>query len=258
MTGPRWTGCWACPRWRGSSPASARGSSPPRIEPLRGVVQLNEPTDAQRAAAVRLVGRPKRTGTALRVDLGVVEEILRRGPWPAGLADAVETLTRPGGRPGGRAGAGGCRMGRGPRPLGAVDGPVPRARRVVGDLVRGRWAQTGRAGRGGPHRRDVGARGCRGPGDPGGRRARDAAGHRAAAGRPGREAVATPTPSTRPVRSAGSRPRWSGRRSCLVPPDGQCSTREVWAAAGVVLSNVASTVLCLGVPGWSGRHGQRR
>ncbi len=31
--------------------------------------------------------------------------------------------------------------------------------------------------------------------------------------------------------------------------DGSPSTRETWAAAGVVLSNVASTVLCLGVPG---------
>ncbi|WP_373461936.1 TIGR02679 domain-containing protein [Arthrobacter sp. V4I6] len=64
-------------------------------EPLRGVVQLNETTPGQRSAAVRLVGRPKRAGMALRVDLTVVEEILRRGPWPAGLADAVETLTGP-------------------------------------------------------------------------------------------------------------------------------------------------------------------
>src|SRR5690625_3917108 len=62
---------------------------------LRGVVQLDRPTDAQRAAAVRLVGRPKRAGATLRVDLAVLEEILRRGPWPAGLADAVVTLTGP-------------------------------------------------------------------------------------------------------------------------------------------------------------------
>lgn len=62
---------------------------------LTGVVQLNDPTDAQRAAAARLVGRPRRTGSTLRVELADVEAILRRGPWPAGLADAVETLTGP-------------------------------------------------------------------------------------------------------------------------------------------------------------------
>lgn len=64
-------------------------------ELLSGTVQLNEPTAEQRAAAVRLVGPPRRAGAALRVDLAVVEEILRRGPWPAGLADAVQTLTGP-------------------------------------------------------------------------------------------------------------------------------------------------------------------
>src|SRR4051794_11641527 len=63
---------------------------------LTGVVQLNDPTDAQRTAAARLVGRPRRTGSTLRVELADVEAILRRGPWPAGLADAVETLTGPG------------------------------------------------------------------------------------------------------------------------------------------------------------------
>lgn len=63
--------------------------------PLRGVVQLTDPNGAQRAAAVRLVGRPRRDGASLRVDLAAVEEILRRGPWPAGLADAVETLGGP-------------------------------------------------------------------------------------------------------------------------------------------------------------------
>lgn len=64
-------------------------------EPLTGIVLLNAPTDEQRTAVVRLVGPPRRAGSAVRVDLAVVEEILRRGPWPAGLADAVETLTGP-------------------------------------------------------------------------------------------------------------------------------------------------------------------
>jgi hypothetical protein len=33
--------------------------------------------------------------------------------------------------------------------------------------------------------------------------------------------------------------------------DGESSPRDVWTAAGVVLSNLASTVRCLGVPGMS-------
>lgn len=62
---------------------------------LAGIVQLDAPSAEQRVAAVKLVGRPRRTGQTLRVDLTVVETILRRGPWPAGLADAVVTLTGP-------------------------------------------------------------------------------------------------------------------------------------------------------------------
>jgi uncharacterized protein (TIGR02679 family) len=65
-------------------------------EALAGVVQLSTPTAEQRDAAVKLVGRPRRAGVAaLRLDLADVEAILRRGPWPAGLADAVVTLTGP-------------------------------------------------------------------------------------------------------------------------------------------------------------------
>ena len=44
-------------------------------------------------------------------------------------------------------------------------------------------------------------------------------------------------------------------RAAFIPdaaiPDGELSPRDVWAAAGVVLSNLSSTVLCLGVPGAS-------
>lgn len=64
-------------------------------ESLHGVVVLTSPTPAQRTAIVSLVGPPRRPGEALRVELANVEEMLRRGPWPAGLADAVETLTGP-------------------------------------------------------------------------------------------------------------------------------------------------------------------
>lgn len=64
-------------------------------EPLVGVVRLQRPTAEQRDAATKLVGPPRRPGSSLRLDLAEVEEILRRGPWPAGLADAVVTLTGP-------------------------------------------------------------------------------------------------------------------------------------------------------------------
>lgn len=64
-------------------------------ETLSGVVRLRDPSDEQRAAAMRMLGRPKRAGGALTVDLALVEQVLRRGPWPAGLADAVETLSGP-------------------------------------------------------------------------------------------------------------------------------------------------------------------
>lgn len=52
-------------------------------EPLRGVVHLKEAAVEQSSAAMGLVGRPTRAGTALRVDLADVERIMRRGArWP--------------------------------------------------------------------------------------------------------------------------------------------------------------------------------
>lgn len=64
-------------------------------EPMSGTVVLPRPTDAQRAAVARLLGARRRSSSSLRVELGDVEQVLRRGPWPAGLADAVITLTGP-------------------------------------------------------------------------------------------------------------------------------------------------------------------
>lgn len=63
--------------------------------PLSGVVRLDAPSSEQRMAAMSLVGSVGRSTTTLRVDLTAVETILRRGPWPAGLADAVTTLSGP-------------------------------------------------------------------------------------------------------------------------------------------------------------------
>jgi uncharacterized protein (TIGR02679 family) len=62
---------------------------------LRGVVELRSPSAAQRAAAARLVGPAKRLTATLRIDLAEVETVLRRGPWPPGLVDAVVQLTGP-------------------------------------------------------------------------------------------------------------------------------------------------------------------
>ena len=62
---------------------------------LAGVVQLRDPDADERMAAMRLVGAPRRPGHSVRVDLGAVEDLLRRGVWPEGLADAVVTLTGP-------------------------------------------------------------------------------------------------------------------------------------------------------------------
>lgn len=221
-------------------------------EPLTGVVRLDEPSAEQRAAAVRLVGRPKRPGTALRVDLAVVEQILRRGPWPAGLAHAVQALSGP-----------------------VVDRRAERAREAA-DWDRARhgmaaaterfpglgawwdaWCADGglkKAARAEALRTSrtpspaVAAELVRGvadvlaalpaSGEPLAVLARRVVGdaHALDASRPlGRLAAAVVGGAFQPETADGTR--------------GGSSVRDSWAAAGVVLSNVASTVLCLGVPG---------
>jgi len=212
---------------------------------LTGVVQLNEPTEAQRAAVVRLVGRPRRPGSTLRVELAVVEAILRRGPWPPGLADAVETLTGP-----------------------VVDQAFERDRTATA------WA---RAADG----LSMGAAEHRGLGEwwegfcaAGGlkRAARAEAARTGAEHGPGVgaglvelvAAVVAALPSTgEPLSMLARRITGDAHALDLSRPLGRLaaaavgvafapgarSSRDAWAAAGVVLSNVASTVLCLGVPG---------
>ncbi|MFE9723830.1 TIGR02679 family protein [Streptomyces sp. NPDC005794] len=65
-----------------------------REEPLTGPVSLAGPSDAQRAAAERLLGRAPGRGRSLTVRLDVVDGILRRsGISPDGLAPAVVALT---------------------------------------------------------------------------------------------------------------------------------------------------------------------
>ncbi|MEV7724873.1 TIGR02679 family protein [Streptomyces sp. NPDC087917] len=67
-----------------------------RGQPLTGPVSLAAPTQAQRAAAERLLGRPPGGGRALTVRLEAVDAVLvRSGISPAGLTAAVTILTGP-------------------------------------------------------------------------------------------------------------------------------------------------------------------
>lgn len=222
--------------------------------PLRGIVRLNEPTAAQRAAAVKLVGRPRRAGSTLRVDLATVEQILRRGPWPAGLADAVEVLSGP-----------------------VVDRSAERAREAAAwDAVReglsgtiaqhprlatwwDTWCRSGalkRAARAEADRMSTVPSPAIAAGlvdrlaavfeylpasaEPLSVLARRVLGdaHGLDASRPLGRLAATAVGVAFLSDTEGAEDR-----------AGEPSARDAWAAAGVVLSNVASTVLCLGVHG---------
>lgn len=221
-------------------------------EPFSGTVRLREPSAEQRAAVMRLVGRPKRAGgSALTVDLAAVEEILRRGPWPAGLADAVETVSGP--VPDRRA--------EREREAAAWDEARDGLAPVIARFPRladwwGGWCAAGglkRAARAEAERISaipsarVGADLVNAlasvlavlpaSAEPLAVLARRVLGdaHGLDASRPlGRLAVAA-------VRAAFG--------SDTLRPDAAPSNRDVWEAAGVVLSRLASTVLCLGVPG---------
>lgn len=215
---------------------------------LAGVVQLDVPTDAERAAATQLVGRPRRTGSTLRVELADVEAILRRGPWPAGLADAVETLTGP-----------------------VVDQTAERQQKTAAWAVAEaglRGAATRFAGLGVWWGQWCAAGGLK-------RAARAEAARTGAAYGPsvGAGLVELVAAVLEVLPSAGeplpvlarrvtgdahaldaSRPlgRLAGAAVEVAFAPGALSSRDAWATAGVVLSNVASNVLCLGVPGSTG------
>ncbi|WP_329098522.1 TIGR02679 family protein [Streptomyces sp. NBC_01439] len=67
-----------------------------REQSLTGPISLSVPTQAQRAAAERLLGRSPGSGRSLTVRLDDVDAVLRRsGVSPAGLAAAVTALTGP-------------------------------------------------------------------------------------------------------------------------------------------------------------------
>lgn len=222
-------------------------------EPLSGIIQLDGPSPEQRTDAVRLVGRPKREGATLRVDLAVVEEILRRGPWPAGLVDAVETLTGP-----------------------VVDLGAERAR-VAADWTAARDALAPAVARfpqltdwwnpwcaAGGLKRAARAEAARTSAPPSPAVAAELVNALVvvlemlpAAGEPlavlARRAVgdAHGLDASRPLgRLAAAMARKAFMPETVIM-EGEVSPRDAWAAAGVVLSSLASTVLCLGVPGIS-------
>ncbi|MEU4364298.1 TIGR02679 family protein [Promicromonospora sp. NPDC023987] len=254
---------------RDSGGSAGAGPETGELPVLSGSVRLAGPTAEQRDAVVRLVGRPRQAGAGVTIDLAVVEQILRRGPWPAGLADAVITLTGPltdrrGDRI--RAAEAWDRARSELEPaLARFDGLAAwwAGWCAAGNLKRATRAELARlADRPVP----VGASG--GP---------DAAD--VAVGLVGRvRTVLEALPvSDEPIavlarRTVGdahgldaSRPL--GRTAAAVvgaafgpsaPPNGaqeRTSERAAWAYAGVVMSNVASTVLSLGVPGAAGTRG---
>lgn len=228
-----------------------------RGEPLAGVVQLDNPADRQRAAVVKLVGRPQRPGVALRVDLAVVEEVLRRGPWPAGLADAVVSLTGP-----------------------VVDTKSEREREAVAwDLARAglgsaaarfpglagwweSWCASGGLKRSAAA--EAARTGVRAGASLGAELVGDVAAVLAvlpASGEPlavfARRVVgdAHGLDESRPLGRLAVTVVGAAFASSPMDPTEpavigrELSSRDTWAAAGVVRSSVASTVLCLGVPG---------
>lgn len=235
---------WLLTRVRGRV-ASSAGST------LTGVVRLARPSDAQRAAAARLVGRPRRTGSSLRVELADVEAILRRGPWPAGLVDAVETLTGPildQAAERERMAAAWSQAAAGLRdPVARFDG--------LGDWWE-QWCASGglkRAARAEAARMAV-------PVDPS--VGADLAELAAAvlevlpsAGEPLAMLARRITGDAHALDASRPLGRLTAAAVEAAFARGAPSSRDAWAAAGVVLSTVASTVLCLGVPGASAATG---
>lgn len=67
-----------------------------RGQPLTGPVTHSGPTDAERTAIARLLGRPAPSGGSVTLRWEAVDDVLRRsGVHPAGLADAVIVLGGP-------------------------------------------------------------------------------------------------------------------------------------------------------------------
>lgn len=67
-----------------------------RGRPLTGTITRSDATEGERVAAARLVGRAVPPGRSASLSLDRLDEVVRRsGAWPAGLASAIVTLTGP-------------------------------------------------------------------------------------------------------------------------------------------------------------------
>jgi len=62
---------------------------------LVGIVTKQSASATERMAAARLVGRPVRSGSSASVSLDQLDALLRRDAWPAGLVSAVTELVGP-------------------------------------------------------------------------------------------------------------------------------------------------------------------
>lgn len=210
---------------------------------LTGAVQLREPSADQRAAVMRLVGAPRRPGTTVRVDLGELEDLLRRGVWPRGLADAVAVLSGPvPNRPRERAVAEAAWADA----QAAFDPAI-----LVHPSLAGWWqqwcaaGQLKRAARSDSHlarRLAVEAATCLcalpSSGEPLAVFARRITGDA--------HGLDRARPLGRMVLAAISALDDVGAGSAT---DDALGPREIWASVGLLVSAVSSTVLCLGVPG---------
>ena len=181
------------------------------------------------------------------MELADVEAILRRGPWPLGLADAVETLTGPVVD----------RVGERERTTAAWADAEARLRDAAARFtgVGEWWAQWCAAG---GLKRAARAEAARTAADPGPRIAAGLVDLAAAvlevlpsAGEPLAVLARRITGDAHALDASRPLGRLTAAAVEAAFAPGARSSRDAWAAAGVVLSTVASTVLCLGAPGVS-------
>ncbi|MBZ4319791.1 TIGR02679 family protein [Streptomyces huiliensis] len=212
-----------------------------REQPLTGTVSLTSPTEAQRTAVERLLGRAPGGGRSLAVRLDAVDEVLRRsGASRDGLAAAVEALSGP------------------VTPLRLIQEDESRAWqeacRPLGTLARERpglaeWATE-------PRTRSLVRRLARTP-QAAGRLTADAA--KVLRRLPAEPAVSLPAFAARVLGSAHALDdgtplatlTLAGARALTGFPDGTGAEwrRDAWASAGLLRDELSSTVLTLNLRG---------
>lgn len=209
-----------------------------RGQALSGVVTLSDPSDAERAAVDRLLGRRPSSGASVTVRLEDVDRLLREARVCAGLAAAVEALDGPAPDPD-RAAAEEAAW---RRAVGSIDpdrlGPWARGwvddleatgvlRRLAGDPTRARELMRTAA---------AVLEALPGAGVPRARLAAEVVGD---------SHGLDPGPLATLVLK-GLQHRRDGRAGAL--PGGE-ERRALWASAGVLVGELSSSVLVLGLPG---------